>query len=149
MAPGILGRGGAHWYFHVRGGIRAFRCKILTMRRIHACGWSWSVSLDCNMEYPIDGLGVWWGVVCNILRALTACPHVYGHLRSTQDDGSLPWCRGEDLTQPMHKWYNLHIGMFDVLTEADCRYLYAPRRSAWRVAGGCRSAWRVVEILNV
>ena len=93
--------------------------------------------------------GVWWGVVCNILRALTACPHVYGRLRSTQNDGSLPWCRGEDLTQPMHKWYNLHIGMFDVLTDADCRYLYAPRRSAWRVAGGCRSACRVMEILNL
>jgi len=70
---------------------------------------------------PIEGLEVRWGVVCNILRALTACPHIYRHLVAT------PWREGEDVTQPMHKWYNLHIGMFDVLTEAECRHLYAPR----------------------
>ena len=27
----------------------------------------------------------------------------------------------------MHQWYNLRVGLFDVLDEADCRRWYAPR----------------------
>lgn len=86
------------------------------------------IMLTRNVRHgdPIEGLEVRWGLVCTILRALTARPDVYAHMR-LNDGQTLPWREGGCPNEPMHRWYNLRVGLFDVLDEADCRRWYAPR----------------------
>ena len=67
-----------------------------------------------------------WALVCTILRALTDRPDVYSYMR-LNDGGTLPWREGGDPSEPMHQWYNLRVGHFDVLDEAEVRRRYAPR----------------------
>ena len=43
------------------------------------------------------------------------------------DGNVLPWRQGGGVDEPMHRWYDKRLGMFDVLSESECRQLYAPR----------------------
>ena len=43
-------------------------------------------------------------------------------------DGTVaPWREGGEEDEPMHRWYDMRRNMFDVLSERQCRRLYAPR----------------------
>ena len=78
---------------------------------------------NVNHGDPIEGLEVRWGLVCKILKALTALPHLYPHVTN-----NLPWRFGGSIDEPMHRWYDTKHGMFDVLDEADMRRYYAPKK---------------------
>ena len=86
------------------------------------------IFLTQNVKFgdAIEGLEVRWGLVCRVMRALTSRPDVYAHMR-LNDGRALPWRDGGGPDEPMHRWYDMRQGMFDVLSEADCRRLYAPR----------------------
>ena len=58
---------------------------------------------------PIEGLEVRWDLVCKILRALTALPHLFP--QATQ---GLPWRFGGSMEEPMHKWYDPKHGMVPI-----------------------------------
>jgi hypothetical protein len=86
------------------------------------------IMLTRNVKYgePIEGLEVRWDYVCNLLQALVDRPDVYRHMRRT--DGTVaPWREGGEVDEPMHRWYDMRTNMFDVLSEKQCRRLYAPR----------------------
>ena len=82
------------------------------------------IMLTQNVRHgdPIEGLEVRWGLVCKILKALTAHPALYPKV--TQGD---PWRFGGSNDEPMHRWYDPKHGMFDVLSEEKVRMMYAPR----------------------
>ena len=85
------------------------------------------IMLTQNVKHgdPIEGLEVRWGLVCNIMNALTALPHLYPHATG---NGTMPWRYGGRMDEPMHRWYDPKYGMFDVLDEAKVRRLYAPKK---------------------
>ena len=82
------------------------------------------IRLTQNVRHgdPIEGLEVRWGPVCQVLRALTALPHLYPRVTN-----GLPWRFGGRMDEPMHRWYDPKLGMFDVLDEEDVRKRYAPK----------------------
>ena len=86
------------------------------------------IMLTRNVRHgePIEGLEVRWDLVCKILRALTRLPRDCQSML-LHDGRALPWREGGGEGEPMHRWYDEMTGMFDVLDEAQCRRLYAPR----------------------
>ena len=82
------------------------------------------IRLTQNVRHgdPIEGLETRWDLVCKIMSALTAFPDLFP--RATH---GLPWRFGGSMDEPMHRWYDPKLGMFDVLDEADVRRRYAPK----------------------
>ena len=64
--------------------------------------------------------------MCDLLQALVDRPDVYNHMIRS-DGTAAPWREGGEVDEPMHRWYDMRMNMFDVLSEKQCRRLYAPR----------------------